>query len=138
MTTEGASFEGAMTQIAEWGAASRRQAELATTMQQSIERVTVSAWSPGREVCVTVDHSGQLSDVTFEDRALRNSPIALGRIVTTTIRRALADLQAKVVEVTRETAGEGNLMALAVENQYRTSFESHLVALDGQNEGTRY
>ena len=138
MTSEGASFEGAMAQIAEWGAASRRQAELATTMQQSIEQVTVSAWSPGREVCVTVDHSGQLSDVAFEDRALQTSPIALGRIVTTTIRRALADLQTKVAEVARETAGKSSPMALAVEDQYRTSFERHLVGLDGQNEGTRY
>ena len=138
MDDDGAGFAAAMAQIDDWGAAGRRQVELATAMQQSIEQVTASVWSPGREVCVTVDHSGQLSDIAFEDRALRTSPIALGRIVTTTIRRALAELQIKVATVTRETAGEGSPLALAVESQYRTSFEHHVGALGDQSQGARY
>ena len=146
MNVEGGGFEaddedgfaGAMAQIEQWSAASLRQVELVNTMQQSIEQVTASVWSPGREVCVTVDHSGQLSDIAFEDRALQTSPIALGRIVTMTIRRALAELQVKVAKVTREIAGEGSPMALAVENQYRASFERHVGALGGQSQGTRY
>jgi len=123
-----AGFAAAMAQIDEWSAASQRQLALAQTMQRSIEQLSVTVWSSRREVCVTVDHAGQLSDVVFEDRALVTSPLELGRVVTTTIHRALAELEAKVVQVARATAGEGSALALSVEHEYRAAFAGPLSA----------
>ena len=124
----------ALAQIEEWGEQSRRQVEAANALQHSIEQVTASVWSPGREVCVTVDHSGQLHDITFSERAERTSTLRLSGIVTTTIRRALAELQSTVAQVARDTVGEGSPLALSVENQYRSSFESSLAALADQDQ----
>jgi hypothetical protein len=86
----------------------------------------VSAWSPGREVRVTVDHSGILTDIEFEEKALITSPLALSRAVTATVQRALADLQQKVLDVARDVAGEDSDLALSVEREYRSAFERRL------------
>ena len=134
MEVDDAGFEAALAQIDAWSAEGERQVALAQSLQQSLGSLSATAWSPGREVRVTVDHGGQLSDIVFEDRAMATAPAALGRIVTTTIQRALAALQVQVIEVARATAGEGSPMALSVENEYRTSFERSLAALGEQRD----
>jgi hypothetical protein len=135
LLTDGAGGGNATSaQIEEWGEQGRRQVEAANALQHSIEQVTACVWSPGREVCVTVDHSGQLRDIIFSERAERTSTLRLSGIVTTTIRRALAELQSTVVvQVARDAAGEGSPLALSVENQYRSAFGSPLAALAEQD-----
>jgi len=131
-----AGFDAAMAQIDAWSAANQQQLASATAVQQAIEQLSVTVWSPRREVCVTVDHRGLLRDIVFEERALSITPLALGTIVTTTIHRALATLQDRVIAAARAAAGPGSPMALAVENEYRTVFERPLAALGDQRPGS--
>lgn len=94
--------------IESWGLRAQEQADRAESLRQQIEAISVSRWSPGREVLVTLDSTGMLSDVQFAEAARERSAPALSRAVLTALRGAFDDLQARVAEVAERHAEPGH------------------------------
>lgn len=88
-----------------WGAASRDALARVERVQAAVEAVRVEMWSPGREVRVTVDATGLLTDVHLSERALRASALSLGSIIVRTAAAARAEAGRRVEAAASDTLG---------------------------------
>lgn len=92
-------FEESMALIDALGQQAQEQADRAASLEREVATLTVSRWSPGRQVRVTLSSSGLLQDVEFGPSARARSAAALSRDVLTAIRGAMDDLRALVAEI---------------------------------------
>lgn len=109
-----------------------RMATAATALQHRVESLRISRWSPGHEVEVSVVSTGLLDGIEFTNRAMALSADALSALILTTLRSALADLQARVEELATE-AGP----SLAADNylaSYRAAFAEPLAKLAAEGD----
>lgn len=106
-----------------------RMTAAATELQHRVESLRVSRWSPGHEVEVSVGSTGLLDGIEFTSRAMALPAGALSALILTTLRSALAELQAKV-EALAEEAGP-SLTATNYLSSYRAAFAEPLAKLAG-------
>ncbi|WKU05341.1 YbaB/EbfC family nucleoid-associated protein [Micromonospora sp. HUAS LYJ1] len=70
-----------------------------TELQQRVQAISATATSPRREVEVTVDHAGKLTDITFTGTGYRRmAPKELSALIL----RTCEDARAKAVEESAE------------------------------------
>ena len=78
-----------------------RDRELAARVQA----MTATGTSRGKEVTVTVDHGGRVTDMRISDRGVGLSAQELSRVALETIRRAGQEVARSVGEAVRESWG---------------------------------
>ncbi len=85
-----------------------RQREGLTRLHHGMEETTGSAYSSRRQVSVTVDGRGEITELTFHGRAYRSLPPAeLANMIVDTIRRARESARATMLESVHETLPKG-------------------------------
>lgn len=118
-----AGYQASQALIESWGRRAQEQVERATAMQHAMERLSVTRWSPGREVRVTIDSAGLLQDVEFTEASRTRSAARLSRLLLTALHAATEDLRAGVAQVAAEHAGPDDLARTLV-----AEYDSALVA----------
>lgn len=91
-----------------------RDRELAARLQ----RMTVTASSPGEEVVVTVDHGGHMTDLKISEQGMGLTSEELSRLVMETVRQAGARMGRQVGEALRESWGENDPSAVRTMSAY--------------------
>src|SRR4051794_6949125 len=77
-------------------------------LHRGLEEVTGAAFSKRRQVSVTVDARGDITELTFHGRGYRNlSPAELADTIVDTIRQARQAAQTTMLESLRDTLPEG-------------------------------
>jgi hypothetical protein len=107
--------------IAQGAAAERVQGVLA-------ERGGASATSLRGEVTVSVAASGLLQDVRIQQRGLDAGAAGLSRLLTSTLRQALVNLEESAAEGVAEA--DGGVVGAAMLAEIRTGLATPLAALD--------
>lgn len=101
--------------------ANKERARTASTIQANIDATSASAWSRGREVKVTVAANGLLQNVEYAEKADGMNASTLAALTLTTIRQAMAEVQAKIDEIV-EVAAPASADAAGVAAQIRASY----------------
>lgn len=101
----------------------------AAAIQAEIDATTVSVWSPGREVRVTIGASGLLRDVEYSTRSEAVSNQALSRLTLATLRQALLTLAERVAEAS--TARGDTAIGTAIATEYTVEIAQAVFTLDG-------
>ena len=113
------SADDAAALLESWSAQGRDQLARAQSLGAALAELSVSVWSPARDVRVTVDHAGLLADLELTDKALDASPLSLGRTITATLRTALRRLEEQAVATAVEHVGAGDGLTASVTATYR-------------------
>lgn len=107
--------------------------ERAAELQAALDATSASVWSAGRLVRATVASSGLLTDLEYAERASTIPPTRLADLTLETVRRAMAAVQDRVVEITSSEVGGD--MGDAVAAQYRVAFAPSLSHLNDDTIG---
>lgn len=87
-----------------------------------MDRVRVSVSSPDNLVTITVNASGNITDLRIADRAMSGPGKQLAGQILTAIRRAQADIAARMAEVMQATIGDDTTVMNAVLAEYHDKF----------------
>jgi hypothetical protein len=101
----------------------------AQTIQAEIDATTVSVWSPGHEVRVTVGSTGLLRDLEFTARSETLGNQALGRLTLATLKTALLTLAERIAEAADTSADPA--IGSAIAGEYRAGLSDSASRLGG-------
>lgn len=87
-------------------AAAQQRAQAAQQMRARVDAVRGTAFSPRRELSVTVDASGRLVDMELSDAALDLRAKDLSRLIVTTAQAATRDAGQQATELAAAAFGE--------------------------------
>lgn len=119
-----AGYQASLEQVEAWGRLGREQLARAQAVQAVIGATDVHAWSPARDVRVTLRSTGLLAGLELSERALEGSMPALGRTITATVRAALGQVEGTVGRAVADAVGESDPLARSVRARYRDTFAS--------------
>ena len=108
-----------------------RAADEAARLAAHIEQSTYAAWSPGREVRVTVGPDALIQRVEFTAGAPRSGPRSLAAATLDAHRRALTLLRASVEDAVADAPASVGDLAGAVADAARTMLPSDEPRYDG-------
>lgn len=123
-----AGYQASQALLDSWSRRAQEQVARADALQRDMDRLSVTRWSPGREVRVTLDSAGLLQDVEFTEAARSRSAAGLSRLVLTALRAATEELGARAQEVAAEHVGPDGL-ASSMAAQYSSALSGPIVAL---------
>lgn len=112
-------YAAAEAQIAAWAEQSRAQLRHAQALGQAVATTRVAEWSPARDVCVTLDGTGLLADLTITDKALDASALRLSATITATVRAALRRLPDELDRAAAAASGDDPLTRSLVDHSRR-------------------
>ena len=114
-------FDAAEEWLDHWAAQAGAQAERATQLARNVSSLNATAQSADMMLSVTVGSSGQLVDLSIDDRlALRGS--ALAQQIMALTRTAQAQLSKKVAEQVQGTVGIDTETGRAVVDAYHRRY----------------
>jgi DNA-binding protein YbaB len=117
-----AANDGAATQVDQWVARAKAKAERYQAMQAAVGQVAVTESSKDGMVTVTVDSTGNLSDLRITDRVRELSGAQVAAAVLGTVRRAQAKLPERLGEVMKSTIGDDVQTQDKIVGEYRAKF----------------
>jgi hypothetical protein len=119
-----------------WTAGVTGQAGRAAELSRRVAALTGFAENPDRSITVTVGSSGQVENVEFDDRVRLLDGAELSRRLMSTIRKAQADLSARVANEVRDTVGVDTETGRAVVNSFALRFPADAEQpADGDRDG---
>lgn len=110
--------------LSSWAAQADQQAERSVELARRVADLTGSARSRDPSIRVTVRSSGQVDRLDLDNRVRSLAGAELALQIMTVIRRAEADLSAKVADEVRETVGIDSETGRAVVHSFETRFPS--------------
>lgn len=123
-----AGYQASRALIDSWGARAQEQVARADALQREMEQLSITRWSPGREVGVTIDSAGLLRDVEFTEASRTRSAAALSRLLLTALRSAMGELRTRAEEIAAEHVGPDSL-ASTLAAQYESALSGPLASL---------
>jgi YbaB/EbfC DNA-binding family len=105
-----------------WVGQVNAQAQRSVELSRRVGALTGSASGWDGAIRVTVGSAGQVERLELDDRVHEASGPRLAQEIMSVIRRAQADLAARVAEQVRETVGEDTETGRAVLNSFATRF----------------
>ncbi|MGH3673429.1 MAG: YbaB/EbfC family nucleoid-associated protein [Pseudonocardiaceae bacterium] len=109
-------------QLSQWAQGFADRAERFHTMRANLEQITVSESAAEGAVRVTVNSSGQLTDLAFTDEIRNMVPSQVAAQVMAGLRRAQQQLAPLVQETMLAAIGEEQELVEKVVGGYRESF----------------
>lgn len=109
-------------QLGMWTAAARAKAHRYQAMRAQAAQVSVTETSRDDLVTVTVDSTGNVTDLRISDELKGMCGGQLTSAVLSTLRRAQAGLPEQLAEVTADTIGDDQQTMAAVLTSYRARF----------------
>src|SRR3954453_15770636 len=108
--------------IDQWVADAKAKAERYQEMRAQAQQVSATESSKDGLVTVTVDSSGNVSDLRIPDRSRELSGAEVAAAVLGTMRRAQAKLPEQLAAVMAETIGEDTRTVDTIVGNYRAKF----------------
>ena len=108
--------------VEDWSASVTAQAAKAQALADQAARVSVTATSPDGSVEVTVASSGAVSDLRLGEAVRKLPADEIARQILGTMRRAQAQLAARMAEIAADTVGSDSATARAVVASYEQRF----------------
>lgn len=108
--------------IDQWVAQARAKAERYQQMSAQAGQVSVTESSKDGLVTVTIDSSGNVTDLRITDRVREMSGTEVAAEVLLTMRRAQAKLPEKLAEVMAATIGDDGTTVDTIVGNYRAKF----------------
>jgi DNA-binding protein YbaB len=108
--------------VDQWVAAAKAKARRYQVMRAQVEQVSVTESSNDNAVTVTVDSSGNVTNLMITDRVRELSGARIAAVVLETMRRAQAKLPARLGEVMAEAIGDDTSTIDTVVDNYRAKF----------------
>jgi DNA-binding protein YbaB len=109
-------------ELRRWAADVQAKAERYQTMQAQVAQVTVTESSRDDIVQVTVESSGQVTDLRISDRSQDMPGAELAALVLATMRRAQSKITDRVADVMERTVGDDPETVASVVRSYRQRF----------------
>ncbi len=114
--------------LSQWAQGFADKAAQFHAMRVQVEQVQITEVSADGAVRVTVDSTGALSDLVFNDRIRDLSPPEVAAQVMGCLRRAQRQLAPRVQEAMQATVGDEDPLAERVVSGYRDRFGEDLFA----------
>ena len=114
--------------LSQWAQGFADKAAQFQAMRAQVEQVQVTEASSDGAVRVTVDFTGALTDLAFNDRIRDLSPPEVAAQVMACLRRAQRQLALRVQEAIQATVGGEDPLAERVVSGYRDRFGEDLLA----------
>jgi DNA-binding protein YbaB len=121
MTLPG-SEDDAGARVDQWVAAAKAKARRYQVMQAQVEQVSVTESSTDNIVTVTVESSGNVTNLVITDRVREMSGAQIAAMVLETMRRAQAKLPVRLGEVMAEAIGDDTSTIDKIVGNYRAKF----------------
>lgn len=91
-----------------------------------LNQLVIQEWSPRREVMVSIDRSGLITDVVYADSAPTTSPMALARGIQHAHDQALRRLEDLATQIAEEELAADDTLRESMVGTYRQALRDHL------------
>lgn len=110
--------------LSDWQWRVRQQTEATLELSRRMEQIDATACSAGRDVTVTVDHSGGLAALALTHEAMRRAPGDLANLILATARQAQSHLAESMSEMVHSQYGWDSATTAFIADSYTKQFRT--------------